>query len=69
MATVSAKVFEHHQKDDGTCNVKICVYHQNDRKYMETSHFVSKRQLDAKFKIKVYISEKLTTQFRGKLTT
>jgi integrase len=52
MATVSAKVFEHHQKDDGTCNVKICVYHQNDRKYMETSHFVSKRQLDAKFKIK-----------------
>lgn len=52
MATVSAKVFEHHQKDDGTWNVKICVYHQNDRKYLETSHFVSKRQLDAKFKIK-----------------
>src|SRR5258708_10469659 len=52
MATVSAKVFEHHQKDDGTWNVKICVYHQNDRKYMETSYFVSKKQLDAKFKIK-----------------
>ena len=52
MATVSAKVFEHHQKDDGTFNVKICVYHQNDRKYMETSHFVSKKQLDARFKIK-----------------
>jgi integrase len=52
MATVSAKVFQHHQKDDGTWNVKICVYHQNDRKYIETSHFVAKKQLDAKFKVK-----------------
>jgi len=52
MATVSAKVFEHHKKDDGTWNLKICVYHQNDRKYLETSHFVSRKQLDAKFKIK-----------------
>lgn len=26
MATVSAKVYEHHKKTDGTYNVKIC-YH------------------------------------------
>ncbi len=30
----------------------MCIYHQNDRKYLETSHFVSRKQLDAKFKIK-----------------
>jgi len=30
----------------------FCVYHQNDRKYLETSHFISRKQLDAKFKIK-----------------
>ena len=34
MATVSAKVFEHHLKADGTFNVKICIYHKKDRKYM-----------------------------------
>ena len=52
MITVNAKVFEHHQKEDGTWNVKICVYHQGVRRYVETTHFVSKKQLDAKFKIK-----------------
>ena len=28
MATVSAKVFEHHKKADGTINVKIVIYHK-----------------------------------------
>jgi hypothetical protein len=32
MATVSAKVFKHHQKSDGTFNVKICLYHKGVRK-------------------------------------
>ena len=52
MATVSAKVFEHHLKADGTFNVKICVYHKKNRKYMDTIHYVSKRQLNSDFKIK-----------------
>ena len=43
MITVTAKVFEHHQKEDGTWNVKICVYHQGVRRYVETTHFVSKQ--------------------------
>ena len=52
MATVSAKVFEHHKKADGTWNVKITIYHKDERKFIDTTHFVSKKQLDAKFKIK-----------------
>jgi integrase len=50
--TVAAVVFEHHGKNDGTYNVKIRVYHKFEKKYLDTSHFVSKRQLDAKFNIK-----------------
>lgn len=51
MTTVSAKVFKHHQKADGTFNVKICLYHKSVRKYMDTSHFVSERQLNKRYKI------------------
>jgi len=52
MATVSAKVYDHHKKADGTYNVKICVYHKNERKFFDTSHYVSKKQLDSKLRIK-----------------
>lgn len=52
MATVSAKVYEHHQKDDGTFNVKVVVYHKQERRFIETPHYVSKRQLNASFDIK-----------------
>ncbi|MBL1410019.1 tyrosine-type recombinase/integrase [Sphingobacterium faecale] len=52
MATVSAKVYEHHKKSDGTYNVKIIVYHKGERKYIDTTHFVVKRQLTKEFKIK-----------------
>jgi len=52
MATVAALVFEHHEKNDGTFNVKIRVYHKSEKKYIDTTHFVSKRQLDANFNIK-----------------
>jgi hypothetical protein len=43
MATVSAKVFEHHKKVDGTWNVKIIIYHKDERKFIDTTHFVSKK--------------------------
>jgi len=36
MANVSAKIYEHHKKVDGTYNVKICVYHKGKRKYIDT---------------------------------
>ena len=52
MATVSAKVYEHHLKDDGTYNVKIVVYHNEERKFIDTTHFVSQRQLTPDFEIK-----------------
>ena len=52
MATVSAKVYEHHKKADGTYNVKICVYHKGTRKYIDTTHFVVRKQLTKDFKIK-----------------
>lgn len=52
MATVSAKVYEHHKKADGTINVKIIVYHKNERKFIDTNHFVVSKQLTAELKIK-----------------
>ncbi len=52
MATVNAVVYQHHEKSDGTYNVKIRVYHKGEKKYVDTSHFLSKKQLDSKFKIK-----------------
>ena len=52
MATVSAMVFNHHQKSDGTFNVKIRVYHKNERRFIDSNHFVTDKQLDSKFRIK-----------------
>ncbi len=45
MATVSAKVYEHHQKADGTYNVKIRVYQKGEKKFIDTPHFLSLKQL------------------------
>lgn len=45
MATVSAKVYEHHKKADGTYNVKIRVYHKKEKKIIDTPHFLSLKQL------------------------
>jgi len=59
MATVSAKVYEHHKKDDGTFNVKIIVYHQQVRRHLDTSHFLSKKQLTAEYEIKDKFIKKL----------
>ena len=41
MATVSAKVFEHHKKADGTYNVKICVQHKSERMELQLKKSLS----------------------------
>jgi hypothetical protein len=50
--TVSAKIYGHHEKADGTFNVKYVVYHQGERKFIDSPHFVSKRQITKDFVIK-----------------
>lgn len=66
MATVSAKVFEHHKKADGTYNVKICVHHNNQRKYIDTVHYLVKKQLTTKMKIKdIFINDLIDEQLKG----
>ena len=52
MATVSAKIYEHHKKAGGTFNVKYVVYHQGERKFIDSPHFLSKRQITKEFEIK-----------------
>src|SRR5690606_25258881 len=65
MATVNAKVFEHHKKADGTYNVKICVQHKRLRKYLDTTHFVVRKQLTKDFKVKdPFIANKAEKQLR-----
>lgn len=65
MATVSAKIFEHHKKADGTYNVKIRVYHKRDRKYIDTTHYVVKKQLTKDLKIKdPFIADIVEQQLR-----
>jgi hypothetical protein len=51
MATIAAKIFKHHKKADGTYNVKICVAHKDQRVYINTTHFVTQKQI-RKFEIK-----------------
>jgi len=52
MATVNAVVYEHHKKADGTYNVKIKIFHQKKRAHIETTHFVSAKQLTPKLQVK-----------------
>lgn len=66
MATVSAKVYEHHRKADGTYNVKICVHHKNQRKFIDTNHYVVKKQLTGKMKIKDnFVNNLIDEQLKG----
>ncbi|MEH6306940.1 phage integrase SAM-like domain-containing protein [Olivibacter sp. CPCC 100613] len=44
MATVNALVHRHHRKSDGSYNVKIRVFH-HEKKYIETEHYITDRQL------------------------
>ncbi len=65
MATVSAKIYEHHKKADGTYNVKICVYHKGKRKYIDTTHYVVRKQLTKDFKIKdPFVADVVERQLR-----
>lgn len=65
MATVSAKVFEHHKKADGTYNVKICIHHKGQRKYLDTNHYVVKKQLTKDYKVKdPFIADKVEQLLR-----
>lgn len=52
MATISVAILKHHQKQDGTWNVKIRVGHKSKSSYIDTNHFVIKKQLDKNGKIK-----------------
>src|ERR1700709_1638931 len=52
MATLSAKIFKHHKKADGTYNVKICVSHKNLRRYIDTERYVTNKKLSKDFSIK-----------------
>lgn len=45
MATICAKVLKHHLKNDGTYNVKIRITHKKEKRYIDTEHFVTGRQL------------------------
>ncbi|MBS1529008.1 MAG: site-specific integrase [Bacteroidetes bacterium] len=52
MATVSAKVYKHHLKADGTYNVKIRVFHKQEKKFIDTDHFVTDKQLSRDMTLK-----------------
>lgn len=41
MATVCAKVLKHHLKADGSYNVKIRIFHRNEKRYIDTEHYVT----------------------------
>jgi integrase len=52
MATFSIKVFKHHEKKDGTYNIKVCITHQRKRTYLDTNHYVTAKKLSKEFEIK-----------------
>ncbi|WPU91690.1 hypothetical protein SNE25_20435 [Mucilaginibacter sabulilitoris] len=52
MATVNAVVYEQFKRDDGTYHVQIKVFHKDVRRFIETNHYVTARQLDENLKIK-----------------
>ncbi|MCT1527057.1 recombinase, partial [Sphingobacterium hotanense] len=63
--TVKAMVFKHHRKVDGSHNVKIILLHEGKRNYLDTSHFVVKKQLTKDYKIKdPFIAEQVEKQLR-----
>lgn len=57
--TLRYRVFKHQQKEDGTCNVKIRVYHNGKEKYLPTKIFASKTDM------KNYILKENTATFRS----
>lgn len=45
MAILTAKVLRHQRKANGSYNVKICVYHNSLRAYIDTEHYVTDKKL------------------------
>ena len=45
MSTVEAKIFTQHLKNDGTYNVKIRVFHKQEKKFIETEHYISEKKV------------------------
>jgi len=67
MARVSAVIYKQFRRSDGTYNVRIKVFHKNERRLMsgdsvELDHHIP-AQADHPFRAK------LTSAFRAKLTT
>jgi hypothetical protein len=52
MATFGIKVFKHHQKNDGTFNVKVRITQERRSAYMDTNHFVTRKQLSRNYEVK-----------------
>lgn len=52
MATFGIKVFKHHEKRDGTFNVKIRITHERRSVYIDTNHFVTAKMLTKNFQLK-----------------
>lgn len=52
MATFSIKVFKHHEKKDGTFNVKIRITQERRSAYIDTSHFVTAKMLTKNYEVK-----------------
>ncbi|MFD1256962.1 site-specific integrase [Mucilaginibacter terrae] len=62
MATVCAKVYEHHKKNDGSYNVKIRIFHKGEKKYLDTPFFLTAKQLTKGFEIKdVFVKKSVQT--------
>lgn len=59
MATVNAVVYEQFKKSDGTYNVKIRVFHKSIRRFIDTVHYVTVRQLGKDLSIKDKFINKL----------
>ena len=52
MATVCVKILKHHLKNDGTFNVKIRITHKKEKRYIDTDHLVTEKQLSKNMAIK-----------------
>lgn len=69
MATFKAEVYAHQKKADGTYNIKIRVTHNQKKKYLATTYFVTKDDLTRSLKLKnqYYIDEcdKLIRKYRS----
>jgi integrase len=52
MARVSAVIYKQFRRSDGTYNIRIKVFHKNERRLMSTAHYISERNLSSNLEIK-----------------